>query len=182
MESNIVQLEIVLEFESIFPNETPCTPNEYLKGENRDVILRVASFFLGFHIQNSEYEDNQTLLKNIFFKEKENEAFARNILQKINDIEKKEQRKVTIINPLTSLMLFELFYDKKAEQERTQQPAEFERNLFKAYLVLNSQYLSKQKIAIESTRQLDEEKKLQLGCSVWNTQSQIKYIITRWRN
>ena len=102
-----VKMQQLLEFKLAFPNEKSLTPEEYLKGGNKDVILNIASFFLGFDINDSKFNNNQILLSSIF--SRENTDFAKNILAKINEIEKKGSP-VMVINPLTSLTLFEIFF------------------------------------------------------------------------
>lgn len=173
-----VEMQQLLEFKLAFPNEKSLTPEEYLKGGNKDVILNIASFFLGFDINDSKFNDNQILLSSIF--SRENTDFAKNILAKINEIEKKGSP-VRVINPLTSLTLFEIFFSKEAEEE-TQSHAEFERNLFKAYLVLNSQFTSKQNVAIDSTKQLegDEERiPMVMFCTDYPISDKVHYDIAQ---
>lgn len=83
-----VKMQQLFEFKLAFPNEKPLMAEEYLKGGNKDIILNIASFFLGFDINDSKYNNNQILLGSIF--SKENADFAKNILAKINEIEKIE--------------------------------------------------------------------------------------------
>lgn len=173
-----VKMQQLLEFKLAFPNEKSLTPEEYLKGGNKDVILNIASFFLGFDINDSKFNNNQILLSSIF--SRENTDFAKNILAKINEIEKKGSP-VMVINPLTSLTLFEIFFSKEAEEE-TQSHAEFERNLFKAYLVLNSQFTNKQNVAMDSTKQLEDDEEripMMMFCTDYPISDKVHYDIAQ---
>lgn len=147
-----------LEFNVAFPGEVPLTPEQYLEGGSKSIILNVAAFFLGFKSYNSKFNNHKELLKAIFGVE--NNAFANHIYDKI---QKEEQTgtKIGIINTYSSLKLFEYFFSKNGQQE-TQSHAEFERNLFKAYLVLNTEFTNKQKAAFTSTEDLEDELRLSM--------------------
>jgi hypothetical protein len=176
--NNPVAMEQLLEFKIIFPDEKSLEPEEYLKGGSKSVILNVASFFLGFKTHESKFRDNKVLLGSIFGRE--NYDFAGSINDKINKIEK-EGKKILIVNPYTSLTLFELFFSKEEEPE-TQTHAEFEVNLFKAYLVLNSKFTEKQNIAISSTKKLDEEERIpmMMFCTDYPISDKIHYDIDKF--
>ncbi len=146
----------ILEFEVAFPDEEKLTVEQYLEGGSREVILNSAAFFLGFKSQKSKFSDNREFL-GMFFR-KENNNLANQIYDKIKEFEKKGTR-IGIINPYSSLKLFEHFFSKPEEPE-TQSQAEFEVNLFKAYLVLNSEFTKKQSIAFPSAKESDEELKI----------------------
>lgn len=153
---NVVKMAQVLEFEVVFPNEEPKTIEQYLSGGSKEIILNVAAFFLGFKSFDSKYKSNVELLKAIF--NPENNSFANAVYNKIIQQER-IGREIIIINTYSSLRLFEYFFSKE-EEVVTQTATEFERNLFKAYLVLNSQYTAAQKLAFESTKNLLEEIKV----------------------
>ena len=148
---NPVRMGILLEFHAAFPGETPLSVEEYLKGGSRDTILNVAAFLLGFKSHDSKYSDNRELLK-MFFGAKNND-FANQVYGTIKGLEA-GNNKVGIINPYSSLTLFEYYFKRPAEEE-TQSHDEFEVNFFKAYLVLNSEYTTKQHKAFDSTKDLD---------------------------
>jgi len=141
----------ILEFNVAFPDEIPMEPEEYLKGGSRQIILTAAVYFLATSRTKSKLYDNKYFLEMFFCKE--NKEFALSIWQIIKEIEKKGQE-VRIINSFSSLSLFELFFSKDEEPE-TQTHSEFEVNLFKAYLVLNSRYIKKQEIALASSEKLE---------------------------
>jgi len=151
-ESNVSVAQL-LEFEVVFPEERPLKPEEYLNGGSKSMILKAASHFLGFKSQNSKFNNNRELLGSIFGPE--NNAFANFVNDKINAIER-TGNKIRIINTYTSLKLFEYFFAQEEKDEK-QTDAEFERNLFKAYLVLNSAFTESQNVIEPSTRELDAE-------------------------
>lgn len=151
--NNSSYLELLLEFEAAFPKEKRLEPETYLIGGSRNIILKVATFFLGFKNRNSKYQDNKVLLESIF--SKENNDFSNELYTNIQKLEKKGD-KVKIINPDSSLRLFEIFFHTEEEKE-TQTSTEFEINLFKAYLTLNSIFTQKQKVAFDSTKDLETE-------------------------
>lgn len=153
---NAVTMAQLLEFKIAFPDEEMLTVKQYLAGGNRSVILNSAVFFLGFKNHESKYDDNREFLE-MFFR-KENDKLANQIYDRIKAIEKTGKR-IGIINTYSSLQLFEYYFTKPEEQE-TQTQAEFEVNLFKAYLVLNSEFTEKQSVAFSSAQENDEELKI----------------------
>ncbi len=155
---NPVTMGRLLEFDVAFPGEQPLTPEEYMAGGSRDFILNVAALFLGFNAINSKFNDNRELLRMIF--SVENDVFAQQIYNRIHAIERTGEV-VGVINSYSSLKLFECFFEKDTG-EVTQTNAEFERNLFKAYLVLNSEFTKSQKAAFTSTDELDGHFKLSM--------------------
>jgi hypothetical protein len=152
----------ILEFDVVFPDEDPLTITEYLKGGSRDLILNVAAHFLGFKTTKSDYS-NDKLLSVIFCTE--NEQFADDVKKIVRNIENKGVE-IVIVNPYSSLKLFESYFEKE-DSEETQTIAEFERNLFKAYLLINSEFSKRQTKAFESTENLEEDLKMpmRLFCS-----------------
>lgn len=153
---NVFKMGQLLEFEVAFPDEQPLTPQEYLKGGRRVIILDAATHFLGFKTYNSKFSDNREFFR-MFFRT-ENQEFAQKIYKRISIIEESGTQ-IGIINNYTSLNLFECFFSNPEEPE-TQTEAEFERNLFKAYLVLNSEFSKTQYNAFESTKDLDDQLKI----------------------
>ena len=153
---NAVTMGQMLEFAVAFPDEQPLTVEQYLAGGSRSIILNAAAFFLGFKSHKSEFADNHKFLR-MFFRE-ENKDFANQIYGNIREFKKKGVQ-IGIINVYTSLNLFEHFFSKPDEPE-TQTQAEFERNLFKAYLVLNSEFTKKQSVAFSSCEELDDKLKI----------------------
>lgn len=141
----------LLVFEVAFPDERPLSIEQYLKGGSRNIILNVAAFLLGFKSFDSKYDNNKTLLQTIFGAE--NREFEKELYGRIRAIENKGL-KLGIIHAYSGLKLFEYFFSR-AEEPETQTRAEFERNLFKAYLVLNTEFTQNQHIAFSSTDHLE---------------------------
>lgn len=156
MNSSSLTLGQLLEFEAVFPNEKKLKVENYLSGGSRSFILNSAAFFLAFKNQKSKFADNNKFIS-MFFR-KENTEFAKHVYSKINEYEKKGVI-ISIINPYSSLNLFEQYFSMP-ELPETQTSAEFEVNLFKAYLVLNSEFVKKQSIAFPSSNESDDDLKI----------------------
>ncbi len=148
----MIDMEFLLEFKNVFQDEDQLTIEEYLMGCSRNIVLRAATFLLGLRTGNSKYEDNRELLRLIFGFE--NNGLANDIYNKIKRIEESGTT-VRIENPYSSLKLFECFFSKSEEEKQTQTDAQFEVNFFKAYLVLNSEFVKRQEVVITSTEELD---------------------------
>src|SRR5690606_4654438 len=88
--------------------------------------------------------------------------------------------KVGIINAFSSLTLFEYYFAKPDEVE-TQTKAELKVNLFKAYLVLNSEFTQKQSVAFPTANESDEELKIpmMLFCMQYPVSDKSNYDITQ---
>jgi len=154
--TNFMSMEQLLEFQVAFANEKPLTPDRYLKGGNREVILKVAARFLSFKSFGSKFKDNIEFLQAIFGPD--NNDFANKIYDKIRIIEG-SGIKINITNPQSSLKLFEFFFEK-GDQRDAQSHAEFERNMFKAYLVFNSEFTHNQRLSFSSTEELRGDLKI----------------------
>jgi hypothetical protein len=153
---NAVTMGQLLEFEVAFPGEEKLSVEQYLSGGSREVILNAAAFFLGFKNQKSKFANNREFL-GMFFR-KENNNLANQIYDRIKVFEQKGVL-IGIINPYSSLSLFESYFSRHEEPE-TQTPAEFEINLFKAYLVINSEFTQKQSIAFPSSQDVEDDLKI----------------------
>ena len=143
----------LLKFEVAFPGEKKLPIEQYLSGGSRDVVLNAAAFFLGFKNHKSKFADNREFL-GMFFR-KENNELANQIYSRIKAFENKGLQ-IGIINSYSSLKLFENYFSRPEEPE-TLDPAEFEVNLFKAYLVLNSEFTEIQETAFITTNELDND-------------------------
>lgn len=138
--ANSVSMQQILEFEVVFPEEERKPFDFYLKGSSREKILLAASFFLGFKSHDSKYKDNKEFVS-MFFR-KENETLANRINKVILGFEQ-TGTSIGIINAYSSLKLFEYIFSTQIG-EIPQTSAEFEVNLFKAYLALNSEFCERQ--------------------------------------
>lgn len=172
---NSVNLEQLLEFGIVFPDEIPLNPEEYLEGGDKSMTLKAASHFLGFKTQDSVFNDNRKLLESFFCPA--NNDFANEIYDRILELEKRG-RKIRIINAYASLKLFEYFFDK-IDNVILQSDAEFERNLFKAYLILNSKYTKAQEAIELSTKELDDELRIpmMMFCIDYPTSDKVNFDI-----
>jgi hypothetical protein len=172
--SNPTKFKLLLEFQAAFPNETPKTVEEYLLGGKREIILNVASSFLGFNSQKSKFENPKAVLE-MFFRE-ENNKIANEIYNRIKDLEK-NGKEVLILNTYCNLKLFEIYFRIETDKDATQTEEEFEINLFKALLVLNSEFTRKQSIASESTKDLDRKLRFSmlLFCSSYPISDKVNY-------
>jgi len=175
--SKAVKMGQILEFEVAFPEEEKLPIEKYLAGGSREIILNAAAFFLGFNNQKSKFNDIRELL-GMYFR-KENNDFANKVYDNIKELEKKGKQ-IVIINPYSSLKLFESFFSKPEEPE-TQSQAEFEVNLFKAYLVLNSEFTDRQSVAFPTAQESDEELKIpvMLFCMQYPVSDKTNYDINQ---
>lgn len=167
----------ILEFEIAFPGEEKLSIEQYLAGGSRSMILNSAAFFLGFKNHKSKFEDNKEFLGMFFGKE--NNELANQIYERIKEFEKKDIR-IGIINPYSSLKLFE-YYFSQPEVPETQTQAEFEVNMFKAYLILNSEFTQKQSVAFPSAQESEEELKIpmMMFCMQYPVSDKINYDINQ---
>ncbi|MEJ5092719.1 hypothetical protein GEO21_21985 [Sphingobacterium faecium] len=173
--SNTITMGQILEFEVVFPKEERLTIEQYLEGCSRENILNAATFFLGFKNHKSKFDDNRELL-GMFF-QAGNVDFASHVYNKIREFEKKGTR-IGIINTYSSLKLFEYYFSKK-EETQTQTSTELEVNLFKAYLVLNSEFTQKQAVAFPSSQESDKELQIpmMLFCMQYPLSDKVNYDI-----
>lgn len=145
-------VERLLEFEHIFPGEESQPIANYLKDCSKEMIRGVATFFLSFKNINTNHS-NQKLINELFCQE--NKKFGEQVYAKILEFEGQGVQ-VNIINHYSSLRLFEIYYDLE-DDEDSQTPAEFEINLFKAYLLLNTEWTKMQDKAMKSVDKAKEE-------------------------
>lgn len=127
---------------------------ELLNGIERKRLLHASAFFLGFANESSRYDDYRELISMFFCSE--NKEFAQFILSKIRILEKESVGSINIINAISSLELFE-YALSNIHSKSTLSNAESERNLFKAYLLLNDENSEKDKIAGKSVEKVVKE-------------------------
>src|SRR5690349_3537825 len=99
-------MQLLLEFDKIFPNEEQKSPIEYLKGGSREAILRAATFFSGLEANKSQFDDIKTFLE-MFFSEP-NKNFANEVYARVKQLQA-DGNEVRFFNPFSSLKLFEDF-------------------------------------------------------------------------
>lgn len=171
---NPTRLKQLLEFEIAFPNEIPKTVEDYLMGGSKEIILNVAASFLGFRSRKSSFE-NPIAALGMFFRE-QNSKFANEVYDRIKNLEN-NGKEVIIFNTYSSLRLFEIFFSIESQEVFSQTDEEFEINLFKALLVLNSDFTRKQSIAMQSTVKLGKELRfpMLMFCSSYPISDKVNY-------
>jgi hypothetical protein len=151
-----VDMALSVEFRAVF-DEVPRSLDEYLTGISRSMMLNAASFFLGFSNNNSQSGTPEKLVE-IFFCT-ENRAPAIEIYQRLKRLEREHGAELRIINPQSSLQLFEYCFNHLTEESRQAKP-EAEINIFKAYLLLNQLNTTKEQVAFTSVEELPKDIKL----------------------
>jgi len=151
-----INLSILVSFSEVF-EEPPQSLSIYLTGISRSKLLNASAFFLGFSNHDSEFDDYKQFLS-MFFRQ-ENSQIANEIFLKLNRLQEKAQSELVIVNPLTILQLFEFCFENLTDEE-SQTETEVEINIFKAILLLNEQNISKQNIALTSSKVAPENLKL----------------------
>jgi hypothetical protein len=132
-------VKLGINFKACFPNEKPESLEFYLSGIDKSELLKVGSFFLGFNNQSSEYSNIRSFLE-MFFSQ-ENSSFSEEIYNSIlNYIESGSHNLDNYEIPYTisSLRLFEFIFDEIDDnQETIKTNKEIERDIFRAYVLLN---------------------------------------------
>lgn len=144
--------EILIGYSDIFSDKKD--KFQLLNGIDRDRLMHASVFFLSFANESSLYDDYRKLISMFFCTE--NKDFAQFVIAKIAIIEKESPGNINIINGISSLELFE-YALSNIDSTSTLSNAESERNLFKAYLLLNDENSEKDKIASESVKKVVKE-------------------------
>ncbi len=124
----------IIDFDKIFKDEDY---NEYLDKIDdlpKPLLIKASTFLLGFNSFDTFVQKHRELLSKWFGKE--NNAIANEINQTINNYIKESGHEIIIINPRTSLTLFENLLSSDNTTE-TIKDSDFELLLFKIYLALN---------------------------------------------
>jgi hypothetical protein len=144
--------EILIGYSDIFSDKKD--KFQLLNGIDRDRLMHASVFFLSFANESSLYDDYRKLISMFFCTE--NKDFAQFVIAKIAIIEKESPGNINIINGISSLELFE-YALSNIDSTSTLSNAESERNLFKAYLLLNDENSEKDKIASDSVKKVVKE-------------------------
>jgi hypothetical protein len=115
---------------SFFFDDEPLKVSEYLKGANKDILLKTAAFLVNIAMPRSKYQNNQELLRG-WFGEK-NQEFRTYVATKMSS-------DYAIPDIISSLKLTELIVQLETNSTNPLSSEEYEINIFKAYLVLNSE-------------------------------------------
>jgi hypothetical protein len=116
----------------LFPGEERSELNEYLKGVNRPLLLKFATYFLGLDPSKSKYSDWKELLQMWF--RVENIEFANKVWERSEKLEQ-QYGEISLLSPIASLKLFETVFAFPATEELVLDEVTTERNLFIAYMI-----------------------------------------------
>lgn len=126
------QMVLRLEHSILFPDESKATVENYIKDIGRRVVLLSGSYFASFDKKNTAVRNNHEVLSKWF--NEENNAFANWVNGRILALREKGQETI-ILNIYTSLKLLEKGFH--LDEKQTISNTEAEKNMFKAYLLLN---------------------------------------------
>jgi hypothetical protein len=143
-----LQMVLIAEYNEVL-GEEPKELHHYLKGISRNSILQAGAYFLGFKSHKSIYQNYRQLIK-MFFRP-ENAEFSSKMLNGLNELRDKSQAQVIVINPASSLNLFQYAFENLNDEE-IQSKTEVEQNIFLAYLALNQFATQKQSLAFSSSK------------------------------
>jgi hypothetical protein len=148
---------IIADFKMVFPDEDIRPISDYLTGIGRRRLLDVSSHFLG--LQSKRDLNLPQLFKFIedFFCA-ENVAIAQQIFDRLKQVMEEEKTHITILHPATMLQLFQLGFTT-LNDENTQLNPEAELSIFKAIFALNTELVSKEPLAKESSKDANGEPK-----------------------
>jgi len=147
----ITTLEII-DFKKIFDTENS---EDYLKRIEdipQKLLVDAASYLTSFDPDNDLTKDHRILLSKWFGKE--NNRLAYEINDKINLYNKNKSNNTGILNPRTSLKLFESVLSNNQNVDAIKNE-EFEILLFKIYLALNEQLNKNDNLIIDSAKKFE---------------------------
>lgn len=147
----------ILDFNKIFETENS---EEYLKRISdipKELLIDASTFLLSFNPGSSFIKNHTELLSKWFGKE--NNQLANEINDKINNYNKEGSKEVGIINPRTSLTLFEKVLASNNEATEINN-SNFEILLFKVYLALNQQHNINDNLVIKTANKFEDYPKL----------------------
>jgi len=147
----ITTIEII-DFEKVFEDENS---EDYLKKINnipKRLLIDIASFFASVNPDNILVKDYKQFLSRFFGKE--NNKLANEINNKIIQYLDGETKTVGILNPRTSLKLFETVLSRNQDNIEINNK-DLEILIFKIYLALNTQLNRNDKLVIESSQKFN---------------------------
>jgi hypothetical protein len=148
----ITQLEII-DFNKIFFNENY---EDYLNRVDdipKKLLVDFASYFVSSSPESDLVKSHEILLSRWFGKE--NNKLANDINDRINQYKREKSNNIGILNPRTSLKLFEAVLGHNQENIEISDQ-ELEILLFKIYLALNEQLNKNDKLIIESAHKFGQ--------------------------
>lgn len=143
-----------VEIKDVFPDSEKKDVGTYLMNISKSVLLNVSSHFLSFASSN----DTSHFL-NTFFSP-QNIDFVSLVYPKIKQLENSIGDKSALINPYSSLRLFHIVFSNNVEAEANSNILEIEKNIFKAYLILNEEQSIIENTAYNTTENLAETIKI----------------------
>lgn len=175
MINNSVTNGLLLEFETVFPNQERPNVDSLLLGVPKNDVLLSAIQFLSINNGQSRFNDPRELIRVIF--SPENIDLAEHVTNILSSLIA-QGVKVSVVHTYSSLKIFERFFNV-IDNEDEQSNADFERNLFKAYLVQNSEFTEKQSRAFSSVKHFDKEFKLPMMylCTLFPVSDKMNYSI-----
>ena len=148
-----VNLKFLLEYNVLF-GETTNSAEDYLTGIPNEVLLKAATYFLGFSNHNSKYDRVDNFVSEYF--STGNQDFLNGIYGHMKELEAKYNGNFSIVSFQSALQLFE-FSLQNTQNEPFKTKTEIERDLFKALLTLNQHNNDQQSKAKSSTDGLPSE-------------------------
>ncbi len=153
-------LDYLIQYSEIFEGEPP-ELSSLLKGISRSMLLKAASYFLGFANEGSQYSDYRNFLQ-MFFRS-ENAAVGNHVYNKILQLIKTRSNGIpfgiTFVNPQSILQLFEYCFNN-LDENHSQTESQAEVSIFKAIILLNQVNNETQEKGLEQTKELDVDIKL----------------------
>jgi hypothetical protein len=147
-----MEMQILLQYKELFPEEIQPKIEDLLGGIGRDLIFEIGAFFLSREHTKTNFEDCFSTIDNFF--SNENSKFQNRVYAKAKKIQKDiningGRAPLIIVSPIASLSLFEHgSTSKKSEIKISHQ--ELEIRIFKAYLLINEFIVSRDEFTIDS--------------------------------
>lgn len=148
----ITPIEII-DFEKIFEDENSEDYLEKIEKIPKSLLVEVASYFASANPDNELVKDYKYFLSKLFGKD--NNKLANEINDKIVQYKNEKSKTVGILNPRTSLKLFEIVLTHNQENVKISDK-DLEILIFKIYLALNTQLNKNDNLIIESTKKFSQ--------------------------
>ncbi|MNQ26877.1 hypothetical protein D3C85_401230 [compost metagenome] len=148
-----VSMQKILAFSVVFPDEPPKKIEDYLEGIEREELMKMGAFFLGFKNYNSKYSNPEDFMK-MMFSEKNN-VFFQKAYKKIEEyIDTSSFTTETLQIPyvVSSLKLFEFGFNQKAMNSEIKSEEQIQIDVFKAYLLFNEQLTDKRENLLDAVQ------------------------------
>lgn len=148
----ITAIEII-DFKKIFDSENSEDYLQRIEDIPKKLLVDAASYLTSFHPNSDLTRDHRSLLSKWFGIK--NNRFANEINDKINLYKKDKSSHTGILNPRTSLKLFESVLANNHNLDEIEDE-EFEKLLFKIYLALNEQLNKNDNLIIDSAKKFED--------------------------